>query len=85
MNISESQVDATISQLAEGKITVEEAVGHLLESGVKVGDTVAVVADPTYPFDGIKGVVRSINGGSAEVEFPNGTKAQLQSSLLVTV
>jgi hypothetical protein len=86
MNNTDSQVDATISQLTEGKISIEEAVGNLLgDAGVKVGAKVAVISDPTFPFDGQKGVIRKMNedSGTADVEFPNGTTVTLQSSLLI--
>ena len=82
----DTQVDETITKLSEGKITVDEAVGNLLaDSGVKVGVSVAVLGDPTYPFNGQKGVVRKMSEGYAEVEFPNGAFANLQCNLLVPV
>jgi hypothetical protein len=82
----EHTIEETVSQLCQGKISVDEAVGELLkDSGIKVGATVAVIADPTYPFDGQKGVIRKLGEGYADVEFPNGATVHLQSSLLVPV
>ena len=50
---------------------------------VTVGGTVAVVGDPTYPFDGQTGKVKGINGGFADVEFANGIVVPLVISQLV--
>lgn len=87
MNKQDTSIEETISQLCEGKLKIDEAVNKLLSaSGVTVGATVAVVGDPTYPFDGQKGVIRKVyETGFADVEFPNGTTAKLQSSMLVPV
>jgi hypothetical protein len=82
----DTQVEETVAKLSEGKISVEEAVGNLLgDSGVKVGASVAVLGDPTYPFNGQKGVVRKMSEGYADVEFPNGAIVPLQCNLLVPV
>jgi transcription antitermination factor NusG len=80
-------IQETIDRLCEGKINVDEAVNELVsDAGIKVGTTVAVLSDPTYPFDGQKGVVRKIReDGYAMVEFDNGTEVPLQISLLVSV
>jgi TPP-dependent indolepyruvate ferredoxin oxidoreductase alpha subunit len=55
------------------------------DNNVKVGMSVAVVGDPTYPFDGCKGVVKAINGGFADVEFANNVTAPLHINLLIPV
>jgi hypothetical protein len=80
-------IQETIDRLCEGKISVEEAVNDLVsDAGIKVGTTVAVLGDPTYPFDGQKGVVRKLReDGYAVVEFDNGAEVPLQVSLLVAV
>lgn len=65
--------------------SVQNAVVESLGLTVKVGNKVAVLNDPTYPFDGQRGVVKAINGGYAEVEFGNGTKVNLIASLLIPV
>lgn len=66
--------------------SVQEALAEALnDNGVIVGATVAVVGDPVYPFDGVKGVVREKNAGFALVEFPGGVKANLHTNLLVPV
>lgn len=84
---TDTKVEETITLLCSGKTTVEEAVNSLLGESVTAGQSVAVIGDPTYPFDGVKGKVKSLSGegGYAEVEFPNGTIAKLQSSLLIPV
>jgi hypothetical protein len=80
-------IQETIDRLCEGKINVDEAVNELVsDAGIKVGSTVAVFNDPTYPFDGQKGIVRKIReDGYAMVEFANGTEVPLQISLLLSV
>ena len=80
-------IQETIDRLCEGKINVDEAVNELVsDAGIKVGTTVAVLEDPTYPFDGQKGSVRKIqDNGYALVEFDNGTEVLLQISLLVAI
>jgi hypothetical protein len=55
------------------------------DNGVTVGSQVAVVNDPTYPFDGCRGKVKKINAGFADVEFANGTVAPLEINLLIPV
>jgi len=80
-------IQETIDRLCTGKINVDEAVNELVsDAGIKVGTTVAVLEDPTYPFDGQKGIVRKIReDGYAVVEFDNGSEVPLQISLLVAV
>jgi len=68
--------------------TITEAVDMLLgRNGIKVGDTVAIVDDPTYPFSGQKGVVTAVSEdtGYATVELPNKTKVPLLINQLVGV
>jgi hypothetical protein len=56
------------------------------DNNVKVGGSVAVVGDPTYPFDGQKGVVKSMSGGFAEVKFDNVAEpVPLHINLLIPV
>jgi hypothetical protein len=68
----------------------QKSVGSALaeamnNNNVKVGSTVAVVQDPTYPFDGLKGTVLSMEKGYANVEFDNKIKAELHVNLLIPV
>ncbi len=63
-------------------LAVMEALGT---NDVKVGSTVTVINDPSYPFEGQKGTVKSMKGGFSLVEFKNGTKVNLQTSLLIPV
>lgn len=62
-----------------------EALSESLAPDIKRGMTVAIVADPTYPFAGYKGKVESVNNGYAYVKFTNGSAAHLMSSLLIPV
>lgn len=80
-------IQETIDRLCTGKISVEEAVSNLVsDAGIKVGSSVAVLGDPTYPFDGQKGVVRKLReDGYADVEFDNGSTVPLQVSLLIAL
>lgn len=67
---------------------VRTAANAILSEDVSTGQTVAVVDDPISGMTGAKGKVRSIsdsNPGFAEVELENGTKVQMQTSLLVPV
>lgn len=71
-----------------GKTYVRDAVNRILSEDISTGQTVAVVDDPISGYSGAKGKVRSIsdsNPGFAEVELENGTKVQMQTSLLVPV
>jgi hypothetical protein len=80
-------IQETVDRLCEGKLSVEEAVNELVsDAGIKVGSSVAVLGDPTYPFDGQKGIVRKLReDGYALVEFENGTEVPLQVSLLIAI
>jgi hypothetical protein len=56
------------------------------DNNVKVGGTVAVIGDPTYPFDGQKGVVKKMEGGFADVKFDNVAQpVSLHINLLIPV
>lgn len=71
-----------------GKTYVRDAVNRILSEDISTGQTVAVVDDPISGYSGAKGKVRSIsdsNPGFAEIELENGTKVQMQTSLLVPV
>lgn len=66
--------------------SVQDVIAEAInDNNVKAGSTVAVVGDPTYPFDGCRGTVKSLNGGFALVEFKNGTQVNLHVNLLVGV
>lgn len=65
--------------------SIKRAVNESLGLTVKVGSKVAVLDDPTYPFDGQRGVVKAINNGFAQVEFGNGAKVNLIASQLIPV
>lgn len=76
------------SMASTKKNFVQEAVNQILGEDITTGKTVAVVDDPISGYTGAKGKVKSIsdaNSGFAEVELENGTKVQMQTSLLVPV
>jgi len=79
----------TIIQEAVKKDSIAEAANMILgDNNVKVGSSVAVINDPTYPFEGARGKVKgeSAKGaGFMDVEFENGTVVPLQTSLLIPV
>jgi hypothetical protein len=65
---------------------VQEAVNQILGEDITAGKT--VIDDVISGYTGAKGKVKSIsdaNSGFAEVELENGTKVQMQTSLLVPV
>ena len=63
---------------------LHESIG---DTGITSGGTVAVLDDPTFAFAGQTGKVVSIDDkkGVAKVQFPNGSEAYLQSTLLIPV
>jgi len=68
--------------------SISEAANRILmmeDTEVKAGQSVACINDPTYPFEGAKGKVKSIDGGYAQVEFANGTTVPMQVSLLIPI
>jgi hypothetical protein len=69
-----------------GTTSTAQAVNEMLGfvTPIKAGTSVAVLDDPTYPYPGQRGkVTGKVINGQVEVEFANGTKAPLQSSILV--
>lgn len=73
---------------APRKNFVQEAVNQILGEDISAGQTVAIIDNPVNGFEGVQGRVKSIssgNAGFAEVEMPNGTTIQAQTSLLVPV
>jgi hypothetical protein len=78
----------TESYAKGGPQAVEEAARHLLEMDLRAGDAVAVVDDPAWPLQGVKGrVVGASNKGTGytDVETPNGIVVPCQTSLLIKV
>jgi len=61
-----------------------ESIG---DTGVKAGGKVAILFDPTYPYDGQTGSVVSVDErtGTSKVKFANGSEVNLQSSLLLPI
>ena len=80
----------TIQQLIETmdlgrRATVDAAIAEALGPNFSVGQEVAVIGDPTYPFEGVKGKIESMTGGFAKVKFANGQVVPLHTNLLVAV
>jgi hypothetical protein len=70
--------------------TLKEAANTILtEDGyVNAGETVAIIDDPTYPYSGQKARVigpADKGGGWVDVEFANGVRFPVQSSLLLKI
>ncbi len=65
--------------------SVAAAASRLLSEDnlVKAGQTCAVIDDPTFPLAGIKVKVKTVDGGYADCEAPNGQSYKLQTSLLL--
>jgi len=83
-----SKVKELIEKIDLGKqSTIDQVLAEAVnDNNVKVGGTVAVVGDPTYPFDGQKGVVKSMEGGFAQVKFENVAEpVALHINLLIPV
>ena len=83
---------STVAKLIEkmdvnNKASVDAVLAEAVnDNNVKVGGTVAVVGDPTYPFDGQKGVVKAMDGGFAQVKFDNVAEpVALHINLLIPV
>ena len=69
--------------------TIAEAANMILEdSAIKKGATVAIIDDPTYPFQGAKGKVTGPSAKGAgyfDVQFEDGTTTPMLASLLLVV
>lgn len=83
--------DKKLSKIVEGH-TVDEAVTLLITeelNGITAGAKVTVIdEDPTFPYQGVVGVVRGAvpgNFGHVDVEFPDGRKVPVQVNQLVPV
>lgn len=78
-----------IQNLVEN-LSTQDAVNEALGlNNVKSGGEVAVVADPTFPYDGLRGRVKGPvpegKSGTVKVAFPNGTVVDLAVNQLVPV
>jgi hypothetical protein len=70
----------------KSKKSISEAANAILEdSNIKPGATVAVIDDPTYSRAGVKGKVKSVEGGYATLELANGESEPYQVSLLIAL
>ena len=84
------KIQQVITEAVSGnnKNYVRTAVSQILGEDISAGQTVAIVEDPVYGANGIRGRVKSIsdsNAGFATVALENGTELLLQTSLLVPV
>lgn len=81
-----SKIEALLEKVdIKNPESVKNFVAESIGPAAKRGDTVAVINDPAYPFEGAKGKVKSVTGGHALVEFPNGSEAHLLVSMLIPV
>lgn len=65
---------------------VAEAVNRLLGEDIESGNTVAIIDDPSYPYQGVTGKVKgpSAKGsGFVDVSLPDGNVLPMQASLLL--
>lgn len=72
-------------RLGDAKSIKEAATAALGLNNVSVGSTVAVVDDPTFPYAGLSGKVKSIDNGMATVAFDNGNEVPLQVNQLLAL
>ena len=82
----EEHIEKVVNAHLAGTTSTAQAVNEMLGfvTPIKAGTSVAVLDDPTYPYPGQRGkVTGKVINGQVEVEFANGTKVPLQSSILV--
>jgi hypothetical protein len=86
------EIDSIIKEALEkvqkgDDASIQEAANMILGgNGVTAGSTVAIIDDPTFSSAGLKGKVKgpSAKGsGFMDVEMPDGSVLQLQTSLLL--
>jgi hypothetical protein len=86
MKTVETIIQETLNSPARGDDAIRGAVNQLLGEDINSGDTVAIIDDPTYPYQGVEGKCKgpSAKGsGFVDVEMPDGTTVPMQSSLLL--
>ena len=81
-------VETIISEAlsSPAKDAVQGAVNQLLGEDISSGDTVAIIDDPTYPYQGVEGKCKGPSqkgSGFVDVEMPDGVVVPMQSSLLL--
>lgn len=86
MKSVETIISETLNSPARGDEAIRGAVNQLLGEDISSGDTVAIIDDPTYPYQGVEGKCKgpSAKGsGFVDVEMPDGVTVPMQSSLLL--
>lgn len=87
--MSNKITDKQIQEALAKSDSPEEIVETLLASAsghITSGSKVTVVSDPSYPYEGIVGTVKSApDGGYAKVEFPGGQEVNLAVNQLIPV
>ena len=86
-DVQKAITEAMKKVYAGGK--VEEAVSEILaDAGIKPGVTVAVLHDPIYGMEGIKGKIKGPSdkgSGFVDVELENGTTVPMMANLLAVI
>lgn len=86
-DVQKTITEAMKKVYAGGKI--EEAVSEILaDAGIKPGASVAILHDPIYGMEGIKGKVRGPSNkglGYVDIELENGTTMPMMANLLAVV
>jgi hypothetical protein len=86
MKSVENIIQEALTSPAREADAVQGAVNQLLGEDIGSGDTVAIIDDPTYPYQGVEGKCKgpSAKGsGFVDVEMPDGVTVPMQSSLLL--
>jgi hypothetical protein len=87
----EERIDEAVAQVDLRKPeTFQQAANIILTEDLYVnnGEEVAIIDDPTYPYSGQKARVigpSDKGGGWVDVEFDNGVRFPVQSSLLLKI
>ena len=68
---------------------IEEAVSEILaDAGIKPGATVAILHDPIYGMEGVRGKIKGPSNkglGYVDVELENGTMMPMMANLLAVI
>ena len=86
MKTVETIIQETLNSPASGDAAIQGAVNQLLGEDISSGDTVAIIDDPTYPYQGVEGKCKGPSqkgSGFVDVEMPDGVILPMQSSLLL--
>lgn len=82
-SITEKDIAAALVKGGTVSQIVESVLG---QNNVTSGSKVTSASDPSYPYEGIVGVVKSApDGGFVEVEYPSGQRVMLAVNQLIPV